>query len=410
MVFPACPGSILTTPAGQVLWQTTLVTDRYLVGPLAADPSGATYYVDDGFEVGGVVDGGSRIMSLDECGNLRWNKPWSHYYNDSVSTHLVVSGSRLIASNGDVRAFDLATGDELWTADLVTWGNQQGLGDLSGSDSLGAPAVTADGTVYLTAYSMAQTWLLAIDTTGAPSVVAPVPGTTDGGFATDLIVDNAGQLDVSVVFTNVTPGPGAIVSLGRDGGVGWQVPMMSMGYQERLMSGTSFVLAEDSATVLDLGGGVRGSLGGGFAKPAVVDAPGAIYAISAVSSAGMTVGAWNADLSTRWSTVLPGNTFYEYTGGPLLGDGSHLFFLQQLNAGTSITTAVSALDQQTGTQVAWPFAEESPGYMLLTPTGELVFTLGQRAVALSSGGEKSADTLWPTPRGGIDQRGVAKGQ
>src|SRR5271165_193701 len=95
----ACPGAVAGTPAGQILWQTDLVSDRYLTGPLAADPQGNTYFADDGALWGGMVDGGSTLLSLDPCGNLRWRKPWDHFYNDTVGTHVMVSGSRLVASN-----------------------------------------------------------------------------------------------------------------------------------------------------------------------------------------------------------------------------------------------------------------------------------------------------------------------
>jgi len=398
------------TPAGTVIWKTTLVTDRYLVGPMAADPSGATYYVDDGFLFGGVVDGGSTIMSLDPCGNPRWRTPWNHFYNDSVTTHLMVSGSRLIAVNGDVRAFDLSTGDELWTADLVTWAREQGLGDVSGSDSIMAPVVTADGTVYLTAYTASQTWLLSIDMTGAPSLVAPVPDTADGGFATDLIVDNVGNLDVPVVFTHVSPGPGEIVSFAHDGGVQWEAQLPQLGYQDHLMSGATSLLNEDTAGLFGFGGTIVGQLQAQFSKPAVVDSQGDFFAISAASSAAITAGSWAPDGTPRWSTNITSGGFYGYNGGPLLGDGSHVFYLSQLYDGTTETASVESLEQASGALVTWTFADRSPGYMLLTPAGELVFTMGTYAIALSSGGELPADTVWPAPRGGVDQRGVARGQ
>jgi hypothetical protein len=61
--------------------------------------------------------------------------------------------------------------------------------------------------------------------------------------------------------------------------------------------------------------------------------------------------------------------------------------------------------------VTWSFPGLTPGYMLLTAAGEVVFTSGGQVVSVASGGElPAADAPWPTPRGGVDQRGAALGE
>jgi hypothetical protein len=407
----ACPGSVPSTPAGQIVWQTDLVTDRYLTGPLAADPQGNTYYVDDGALWGGHVDGGSRVMSLDDCGRLRWNQPWEHYDNGSVGTHVMVSGSRLIASNGDVMAFDLTSGDVLWQADMVSFASQAGIGDLTQSDTLGATAAAADGTVYVVVNTQVGSWVVAIDTSGMPSVLASLPPVVmKGGEATDIILDAAGNLDVPMSFTNVNPGPGQIVSLSRSGQLLATTMVNAITYQDHLMSTKMALVSEDQGIVVGLGGGVVGTLGTQLAAPAVLDGAGVLYAFSSVTSAGQAVSAWAPDLTPLWTTNLVGNAFFELTGGPLLGDGSHVWVLQQVSVSQPYMTAVSAFDRARGTQMGWSFPGESPGFAILVPPGELVFAIGTRAVAISTAGEGPGTSLWPTFRGGNDQRGAAAGQ
>ena len=409
----ACPGSVPSTPAGQVLWQTPLVSDRYLTGPLAADPQGNTYFVDDGALRGGRVDGGSRVLSLDDCGHVRWNQPWDHFYNDSVGTHVLLSRSRLVASNGDVTAFDLTSGDVLWRADMVAFGSQTGIGDLSQRDSLGAMAAAADGTIFLLANTRIGSFVLTIDASGTPSLLAQIPQAMPdaGGMATDVIVDALGDLRVPITFTNVNPGPGAIVHLSRSGQVVDAQNLSTVMYQDHLMSAPAYLVSEDTGSVLGLAGGSLGTLGTRFAEPLVLDGQGALYAISDSSSAGEAVSAWAPDRSPRWTTNLLGNGFFEFTGGPLLGDGANVWLLRQvLQPSNATTTLVAAFDRATGAQQGWSFADESPGFALIVPPGELVFVLGQRAVALSTGGEGPGTSAWPTFRGGNDQRGAAAGQ
>ena len=257
-----CPGSVLTSPLGAPIWSTPLTTFGYLVGPLAANPEGGTYFADDGFLAGGSVDGGPSILALTPCGNVAWRVAWGHPANTGTETFLIVSGSRLVAVESDVEAFDLATGAHLWTADLLGFAAAHGQGGLTADQVLVAtPTVAVDGIVYVLFNAPAVVWLLAIDSTGAVSLLATVPIDGDGGFATDLT-----------------------------------------------------------------------------------------YAV---------------------------------------------------------TYAVAKAD---GGRQRWEFDASSPGYMLLTAAGELVFSMGSSAVAIASGGERPAGSVWPTPRGGVDQRAAALGQ
>jgi outer membrane protein assembly factor BamB len=405
---------VLTSPLGTPIWSTPLTTDRYLVGPLAANPEGGTYFADDGFLVGGSVDGGPSILALTPCGKVAWRVAWGHPANTGTETFLIVSGSRLVAVESDVEAFDLATGAHLWTADLLGFAAVHGQGGLTADQVLVAtPAVAADGTVYVLFNAPAVVWLLAIDTTGAVSLLATVPIDGDGGFATDLILDVAGRLDVSTVATNFNPGPGSMLSFARDGTLAWRASLAGVSYENLILSGESFLLSEDNGERFGLDGGLAGS-SDAFTKPAAVDHTEAGAAVYAIGGSEIAI---RQDTQGRlvWSSVLAPNGFHEFTGGPLVGDGAHVFYLVQLLGSTSdggdrITTGVYAVAKADGGKQTWEFDASSPGYMLLTAAGELVFSMGSSAVAIASGGERPSGSVWPTPRGGADQRGAAIGQ
>jgi hypothetical protein len=350
-----------------VLWQTTLTTDTYLVGPMAADPSGDTYFAHDGFLFNSTVAGGSSIIALDPCGIVRWRVPWNHAQKQDEQAFLMMSGERLIAENGDVEAFELASGAHLWTADLS---GLAGAGDLSGA-YLGAPVAASDGTSYLTATNdEGATWLLAIDASGVAKVLASVPNIAPNGSPMALILDSAGRLDLSLVESNVFRAPGAIDVFGRDGSLEITTPLANVGPENLLMSGTGFVLNESTGDLVGLDGGVWGRLPVAPDEPAVIDAQGNVFAVG--QSTALRVSRLDLAGVVRWGAGFPG-AVWEYYGGPVLGDGQQLFFLAQtLDADNQEGATLAAIDVDDGTSVTWSFPGFTPGYMLLTAAGGVI--------------------------------------
>jgi outer membrane protein assembly factor BamB len=373
---------------------------------MAADPSGDTYFAHDGFLFNSTVAGGSSIIALDPCGIVRWRAPWNHAQKQDEQAFLMVSGEQLIAEHGDVEAFELASGAHLWTADLS---GLAGAGDLSDA-YLGAPVAASDGTSYLTATNdQGATWLLAIDASGVAKVLASVPNIAPNGSPMGLILDSAGRLDLSLAESNVFLAPGAIDVFGRDGSLEIITPLANVGPQNLLMAGTGFVLNESTGDLVGPDGGVLGRLPLAPDEPAVIDAQGNVFAVG--QSTAVTVSRLDLAGAVRWGAPFPG-VVWEYYGGPVLGDGAELFFLAQtLDADNQEGATVAAIDVEDGTTETWSFPGVTPAYLLLTAAGEVVFASGGQVVSLASGGERpAADAPWPTPRGGVDQRGAALGE
>jgi outer membrane protein assembly factor BamB len=395
-----------------VLWRTRLATDLHLTGPLAADPSGATYFAYDPSVLG--QPGRPSLISIDSCGNVLWRVPWDHRKVDYVRLYLMVSGDRLIAHYGDVQAFDLVTGQHLWTADIA---------GLIGSSKIfiDTPVAAADGTVYLVAMDVAApattTSIVAIDSNGAARVLGPVPNVKDTTFVTDLILDSTGQFDLSLTGGNVfrTGGtPGTINTFRRDGSLAQITAVPNVLPGTSLLAGPGLVLNEASGTSLGPGGEVLGHLGISAVWSAVMDAQSNVFGIT--QGEGPVVTKFDPAGSVRWkSAPFRGAPNNEPGAGPLLADGAHVFFLADVWDGgsTGRTGVLAAIDTETGAQTTWRFpgGGASDGPLLLTPAAELVFKVGGEVVAVSSGGERPPmDAPWPTCRGGIDQRSAALGQ
>jgi hypothetical protein len=181
------------------------------------------------------------------------------------------------------------------------------------------------------------------------------------------------------------------------------------------MSGPGIVLNETSGTMLGPDGRVVGQLGARAVWSAVMDAQRNIFAITAGD--GPVVTKFDPTGSVRWkSAPFRDAPLNDPGAGPILGDGTHVFFVANLARSASSsavwTPTVAAIDVDTGTQTTmWPFEGSPPISLVLTPAAQLVFTVGTDVVALSSGGERPpTDAPWPTARGAIDQRSAALGQ
>jgi hypothetical protein len=401
-------GPQLGAPLGTELWKTMLTSDRLsLWGPFAADPSGATYFADDG-SVFGDSEQEPTLISLDGCGAVRWRVPWNHAPTQNGAFSLMVIGDRLIAEFGDVEAFASSDGSHLWTADLSVLGGPTGV-------YLGNPVGAENGDVYLAATTPDGVRLVAIDSTGAAKVIAAVPNAVPNGAVTDLILDATGRLDLSLTLTNqfvTDTTPGVVDTFRRDGTLDLTTSVPNVEPWNLLIAGPQSFLVEGSGTWIAPDGNVSGMLASSPVFSVAMDALGNAYASvvpqQPTNGTVPTIVKFDPTGAQVWNTSFPNGPENDGAGvGPILGDGSNIYFLARNVPGFSI----AAIDVETGAQRTWPYDGDTSGNLLLTPAGVLVFTAGGQVVGLASGGARPpANAPWPTGLGGIDSRAAAAGQ
>jgi PQQ-like domain len=403
---PACVATNLGAPLGAPLWKTTVTSDRFLWGPFAADPSGATYFADDGSLLGD-YEQEPTLLSLDGCGAVRWRVPWNHAAAQAGGIYMMISGDRLIAEFGDIQAFALSDGSHLWTVDPSALGGPTGV-------YMGTPVGADTGDVYLPLTTPEGVRLVAIDSTGSASVLATVPNAVANGWTTDLILDATGRLDLSLTQTNdfASPTtPGVVDTFRRDGTLDLTTTVANLDPWNRLIAGPDAFLNEGSASWIGPDGSVTATIGTMEIFSAAMDAQGDLFA-SVIpppsSSTRPAIAKFDATGVQVWATSFPDGPINNGpASGPVLGDASNVYFLAQGVDGF----AIAALDVETGAQTTWPFEGTTSESLLLTPAGVLVFTAGGQVVGLSSGGARPpANAPWPTGLGGIDARSAAVGQ
>lgn len=97
----SCAQAILTAPAGTQAWEAVFdVGDQKLIGPAAADASGATYYLSakDSLYV-------EKVFSVDACGKPRWTEDATDdlFYTSGYLSQVIVSEDRLLRRARTVR-------------------------------------------------------------------------------------------------------------------------------------------------------------------------------------------------------------------------------------------------------------------------------------------------------------------
>ncbi len=402
-------------PLGTVRWRTPIGHDRFLVGPMAADPAGNTYFVHDSTLLG-VADPEPFIVSLDRCGAMRWRAPWQHPNNRSVLPHVTLAGSRILAANVDLHAFDATSGAAQWTLDLVAFAAREGLGDVSGSNAIRSVVVDASGNAFVMLWSPDTISIVRVDPNGTPRTLTRITDVPRNGEATDLVLDAQGNFEAAFTDTNVTPGPGALRSFGPDGAQRWITHTPALGYLDHLTVGSNFVVSGDTGTIFStIDGSIVRELGVQYAGPGGTDAADNLYVFDNAPSSGRgRLASFDRAGTRRWTSTIEGYLAFAHDAGPLLGEhtGFYVFdgFDTQRDGGTLARQVLVAFDLASGTQSVFTYPGAGSGHALLTTAG-MVFVVGGDAVAISSGGEvPDASGTWVTPRGDIDRRGAARGR
>ena len=403
-----------TSPAGTVLWRTTLTQERSLTGPLAADADGTTYFARDPALLGMPDTRAPALYALDRCGRVRWSAAWPHFQNRSVLVHAMRVGPNLLVGDGDLQAFDAATGRHGWTLDLVQLARTLGIGDVTGSNALRRLVADASGVVYAMIQSPEQLGVLRVDASGAARLVLRAPLHPNASDVTDMVLDAAGHLVFAVTDTNVSPGPGVLYSFTTDGAQVYALHLAVVDYLDHLTAGDGYVLLGDTGTLVSDAGRTLRTLER-FVGPAAVDGVGNIFTL--LRRTGDDAGMQRLDPSgtPRWTASVQGGYAFSYTGGPLLGQRSvySVYYRTATTADGGVTSAtvLHAVDRVSGAAARFEFAGSWQGNALLLTGGVVVFAIGGAAVAVSTGGDEPAqDGYWPTPHGGNDQRGAARGR
>jgi hypothetical protein len=387
---------------GTLLWETHPPSAETFTGPLAADPSGWTYFLG----TPGPYPTTYTLVAIDACGILRWQATAATAFINDEQASVVVSGDEVIVQVGAVDGFDRATGAHLWDVSLQAVATDAGDGKLALDDGaeIGPTATASDGTSYVELETVVGAWLLAISPAGALSTVTPLHATD--GTVTDMIIDAAGNIDLlfnsiqGALVRSYSPS-GALLSSGTFGCL--------QSFLGPLASGQSFLLMQTAGCALTLQGAPTFNLGGanldGFGAMAI-DADDNVYATV------QGLYSFDATGQQRWMEA----TSEQVIGGPLLGAGGHVFVVESAT-GDSTDTALTltALDTGTGTaswQQRFTAREAALGGfpVLLTAAGEIVYASKGVVTAVAAGEGPSTDAEWATPHGGPDQRRAAFGR
>lgn len=404
---PTCAQRLASAPPGSVVWTLPFATPA--AGPVAADPSGATYFIavealprGQGFTY--------TVLSVDACGALRWqSEPVRRVTTSGARPVAMVTGDQLVVQTVSVDAFDLATGARRWSTDLAAFGAAAGLGDVftQTGGPVGPAAAFADGSLLVNFGDVKA--LLRVDRRGAVSVFSRGAAAFPG-VAVSLAIDAAGHVDMLV---NSTARGTLVVSFDASGAVRFAATLdCTQGFIGELVSGRSFVAQQNGLCALGFDGASRFNNRAQTAGALVVDANDNLYYP-------MGQGFGSADVSgrARWARSLDLVMF------PSVALGSrHVFALVQPNDDAA-RLGIIALDRSTGA-TAWsttlsehrletvlrlnPFPV---GRMLLVAPGVLVLGGASMALGVATGREL-VDPLapWPAQRGGADQRAAANGR
>ncbi len=171
-----------------VAWQTPLpIPSGSVGGPYAADAAGDTFFVS-------ITPYGSEdysILALNACGRQLWQTGGiSMGTQTNVLPSVIVAGDRAIAQFVNVDAFDIATGNHLWSVDLEALAGtslRPADGDLS------PLAAAQDGTVYTAFFTASGGTIVAIDRAGH---AMPIASPRLACEITGLTLDGAGHVDV----------------------------------------------------------------------------------------------------------------------------------------------------------------------------------------------------------------------
>lgn len=407
---PTCRPS---APLGAVAWRSTLTSERGLVGPLAADAQSDTFFAIDPALVSRPSSAPPTLLSLDRCGAPRWRVAWTHFQNRSVLVHGLVTQGRLLVGDGDLQAFDAATGAHLWTLDLVAYAAAQGLGDVTGSNALRRIVADLDGVAYALVQSRDLAFVLRVDATGAASTLLRVPTTPDRSSVGDLVLDAGGRLVFPLTFTNVSPGPGALYAFTRAGAMRYRLELPVVNYLDQITVGADYVLSGDTGTFVADDGSVRLDLGR-FVGPGATSAAGELYTVRRRAGDDAGLAAYDARGRERWSAPLTYGYAFSNDAGPYLGQRNvwavFTRFESARDGGTRVLQVLQAASRATGAASTFAFPGSNAGQALLLPAGIVVFTLDGDAVGVSTGGDLPADdALWPGSHGGFERRGAPRG-
>jgi outer membrane protein assembly factor BamB len=404
-------------PPGTIAWTATLgagmgdAAAGLVIGPLAADSRGTTYYVVQTPAQPGLYF--YTLVAVDACGHaLWWTDAGPAPPGGLGSLRVLVSPSQVVINWTNIDAFDPATGRRLWSVDLTALAERYEI--LVEAPSAGS----ADGTTYLGVQigDAGAAAIVSFSPTGATSLIA----TTDHeGSPASLIVDAEGHLDLLSTSNDPNVQTGYVDTFTLAG-----TPLFASVlscepvWDAVLASGQSFEVVSSGPCVLTLEGMPGFSpaptpLDG--SSQIVIDGQDNLYVAGSTDQNLSMLVSFDPAGQVRWSSPLVGQPVF---GGALvLGAGGTLFVLEEPPSTTQPPTTVtlSARETTMGTVVwskTFPLPAESEGasVMLLTPANQLIFAAGDTVTSVAAGVGTSMDAEWPTVMGDLGQRAAARGQ
>lgn len=403
----SCAQRLASAPPGSVVWSLPFATPT--AGPVAADASGAAYFIS--------VDPPVRsslitytVISVDACGVERWrSEPVRGAATNGMRPAAMVTGDQLVVQTVGVDAFDLATGARRWTADLAAFGVAAGLGNvLTQTDgTVGPAAAFADGSTLVTFGSSKA--LLRVDRRGGVSLFSRAAGAFPGS-PVSLAVDAAGHVDL---LLNTTLRGSLVVSLDAAGAVRFDASFdCTQSFIGALVSGRSFVAQQNGLCGLAFDGTSRFNSRAQTGGALVVDADDHLYFTTIQGFASADVSGrrrWTRELGlyTLPSVALGSREVFALVQR---GDANPSLGVVALARGTG-ATVWSAIFSERRIETTIPRSPFPVGRMLLAPPGTLVIGGASVAIGVSTG-RALLDPLapWPAPRGGADQRSAAAGR
>ncbi|MFO0590676.1 MAG: PQQ-binding-like beta-propeller repeat protein [Polyangiaceae bacterium] len=420
VVTAACAPTIAQASPGTEVWSASFdLGDLTLLGPVAADLEGGTYYV--GAEGSLYV---RKALALDACGAVRWEADVSEYIAASgyVPQVMVVGGKLLLVGIGNIVALDLVTGAHVWTADLNAFAEAGGLGVSPGKViATGFTAARSDGTVFTTIANDADLWVVTVDSAGAIAPVAAVKSyySTAGYplYAQQLVLDAAGDV-VLAGGANWSSGE-PIRAIAPGGDVVFSGELPGWGIGASLAAGPDYV-AGRGLWIVGLDGTLRNSYPGGgvpyvgWDAPVVIDADGGLYAVGEEQLEGQSsttydvIGRFSPAGDPIWSVKLGENIL----AGPVLGDDGEVFVATAtgFDAGSAAHLWAIGSDGTTRWATELGPSGKMPTYWLLqAASGALTLVADGKVRAFATGSKPATCAHWPTPRGDLGQRACARG-
>lgn len=417
----ACAESIAAAPAGAEVWSRGLpVGELSLLGPVAADDAGSTYYL--GAESALYV---KTVYALDACGELRWQADVSHSIAASgyVPQVMVAGGRLLLVGIGSIVALHLDTGEPAFIADLEGFAQGGGLGVPPGKVvGMGFTAADAQGTVFSLVANDLDVFIVSVSVTGELHPVARVEHYLGGaGYplgAQQLALDAAGHV---VLAGGTGSGNGEpIRAFTKSGNAVFDTMLPSFGIGHSLAGGPDFITGR-GLWILELDGTPRGTFVGGgptlisWDGPTVVDAEGTLHVVGGqhlepgVSTMTFNLlGRFSPEGTSEWTATLD----EQIVGGPVLDDRGHLFVTTsaKVEPGSPLHLSAIGLNGELAWQIPLPPTGKTPSYWLLpNAAGALTVAIDGRVHAYSSGGGRPPRcAYWPTPRGDLGQRVCAR--